>query len=517
MALVSYGSSDEGSDLGSDREEEEEKSTPQQPVTKKSLSPVQPPPQNSNNGGVKADIHISDDEDESGGPRGFEDFDEDEEPEEFRSSSIFASLRPAGAVIESSENEGSKAEELVDTNEDLSTIPAAKTYSEEGSSTADNGLENDSEADSDKPAKPVSRWSNQARKARKEGRLAGSSTHSTSVTGASKHNGVSGTGKKKILAPNMLEGVDSDDDGEGGVKGPVLPTAKRARGPGDQASHSLFSVLPKPSNDSSYRPAAQPSRSTFTKAPSLPSVTSIKSTTTTSGGGGVTSMMPRTVKKPASSTPTVSASSSSKRSVVEQSGAEDEDAPFFSFTDSSREKMDRELPKLPQNAMKSLASVRVNANPDATAPMDRPLEGLAARPSSSRLSEPSVYGPSMGAPEDRQGGGYDDANDLMANRDQIERLQGRMKGKRGQMMDEIANIVDVNQSDLTAEPLEWMKQTLKEDAEAPGPRNTIKGQTKRKHQITYLAAMAKEKEQELKQKWSENAQARRAAGNKYGF
>ena len=34
---------------------------------------------------------------------------------------------------------------------------------------------------------------------------------------------------------------------------------------------------------------------------------------------------------------------------------------------------------------------------------------------------------------------------------------------------------------------EWMKQTLKEDAEAPGPRNTIKGQTKRKHQITYLA------------------------------
>merc|ERR1712241_1655571 len=85
-----------------------------------------------------------------------------------------------------------------------------------------------------------------------------------------------------------------------------------------------------------------------------------------------------------------------------------------------------------------------------------------------------------GAPEDRQGGGYDDANDLMANRDQIERLQGRMKGKRGQMMDEIANIVDVNQSDLTAEPLEWMKQTLKEDAEAPGPRNTIKGQTMHK-------------------------------------
>ena len=47
------------------------------------------------------------------------------------------------------------------------------------------------------------------------------------------------------------------------------------------------------------------------------------------------------------------------------------------------------------------------------------LQHFMSRPSSSRLSEPSVYGPSMGAPEDRQGGGYDDANDLMANRDQV--------------------------------------------------------------------------------------------------
>ena len=47
------------------------------------------------------------------------------------------------------------------------------------------------------------------------------------------------------------------------------------------------------------------------------------------------------------------------------------------------------------------------------------LQHFISRPSSSRLSEPSVYGPSMGAPEDRQGGGYDDANDLMANRDQV--------------------------------------------------------------------------------------------------
>ena len=62
-----------------------------------------------------------------------------------------------------------------------------------------------------------------------------------------------------------------------------------------------------------------------------------------------------------------------------------------------------------------------------------------------------------------------------------------------------------------------LKALTEDDADKPGPKNTIKGERKRKHQITYLAAMAKERENELKKQWASSASNRRAAANKYGF
>ena len=61
------------------------------------------------------------------------------------------------------------------------------------------------------------------------------------------------------------------------------------------------------------------------------------------------------------------------------------------------------------------------------------------------------------------------------------------------------------------------KALTEDDADKPGPKNTIVGNSRRKHQITYLAAMAKEKEQELKKAWAASASNRRAAASKYGF
>ncbi len=73
-------------------------------------------------------------------------------------------------------------------------------------------------------------------------------------------------------------------------------------------------------------------------------------------------------------------------------------------------------------------------------------------------------------------------------------------------------------SDIAADTREWLTKALTEDDDnKPGPRNTIKGQTKRKHQITYLAAVAKENEHKLKQQWAQNAATKKAAGTKYGF
>ena len=113
--------------------------------------------------------------------------------------------------------------------------------------------------------------------------------------------------------------------------------------------------------------------------------------------------------------------------------------------------------------------------------------------------------------------------DLMDNTEALERLAGRVrKGRGGQNkiggMESISdNIIEVNQGDLTADPREWLTKTLTQDDEAPGPRCNIGGTTKRKHQITYLAAMAKQNENELKKQWAENSQSRRAHQSKYGF
>lgn len=44
-----------------------------------------------------------------------------------------------------------------------------------------------------------------------------------------------------------------------------------------------------------------------------------------------------------------------------------------------------------------------------------------------------------------------------------------------------------------------------------------KGLAKSRHQITYLAHQAKERDWELRQEWATSAENRRASANKYGF
>lgn len=105
----------------------------------------------------------------------------------------------------------------------------------------------------------------------------------------------------------------------------------------------------------------------------------------------------------------------------------------------------------------------------------------------------------------------------MANEAALERLAGRVNRKR-KGEEGLNNVIDVNFEDIKPDEREWLTKALtEEEADKPGPRNTIGGNMKRKHQITYLAAVAKEREHELKKQWAESATNRRAAANKYGF
>mgnify|MGYP002804100680 CR=1 FL=1 len=96
----------------------------------------------------------------------------------------------------------------------------------------------------------------------------------------------------------------------------------------------------------------------------------------------------------------------------------------------------------------------------------------------------------------------------------------KLLGKRGRGEESI-DIIDVNGDDQVASSQEWKTNYQKEDADYK-PQSKKKGnlpssQQRRKHQITYLAFQAKEKEWELRNQWSANRQTRRQTQSKYGF
>ena len=186
---------------------------------------------------------------------------------------------------------------------------------------------------------------------------------------------------------------------------------------------------------------------------------------------------------------------------------EEEDVPFFSMDHATNS----------STASVSSVSLSVNANPEASHP--RGIQPGSHPSHQFRYQEDSDYGPATAPyPPPPPGPSRSKQDqDLMENEEALERLAGRVN-KRRKGEDGLSNVIDVNFEDIKPDEREWLTKALTEDdADAPGPKNMIKGNERRKHQITYLAAYAKENENQLKKAWSTAAQNRRAAANKYGF
>ncbi|KAG8189236.1 hypothetical protein JTE90_013764 [Oedothorax gibbosus] len=93
----------------------------------------------------------------------------------------------------------------------------------------------------------------------------------------------------------------------------------------------------------------------------------------------------------------------------------------------------------------------------------------------------------------------------------------KIKGRR-----DLGNIdiIDVNAGDQLTGKDQWLMQNLTEEkVQRPSKRrhDMPTQQQKRKHQITYLAFQAKERELDLKNQWSLNNRTRRETQAKYGF
>ncbi|CAH1797270.1 unnamed protein product [Owenia fusiformis] len=95
----------------------------------------------------------------------------------------------------------------------------------------------------------------------------------------------------------------------------------------------------------------------------------------------------------------------------------------------------------------------------------------------------------------------------------------KMQGKK--QRGEAINIIDINADDHIGEAhIELTKGVSEEQGQSFGKKKQddgLSGQTKRKHQITWLAAQAKERELELKNSWAANRQTKRQTQSKYGF
>jgi len=94
-------------------------------------------------------------------------------------------------------------------------------------------------------------------------------------------------------------------------------------------------------------------------------------------------------------------------------------------------------------------------------------------------------------------------------------IMQRLQGRRGRRKEEI-NFIDVSVAQEMPKGNELKQLTEETTYEKPkGPAPTT--QQRRKHQITYLAFQAKERELELKNQWAQNRLTRRQTQSKYGF
>lgn len=342
------------------------------------------------------------------------------------STSLFNSLPSISTSVAPS-----TSKDFVDENEDLSTIPEAKIYSEKPDLKAI------------KPKK-------------KKGPI-------------------------RIMAPS-LNGIDDGDDEKDARPVVRAPSTKKS---------GLFGMLPPPKN--SLQTASATSLSVSAPSTSKPSTNSL--------------MVPRSVsKKPLIENKRLPPPISRNHG----NDSDDEEVPFFTM-DAAAKMKDKDIASIKMN---------VKANPEALHP--RGIEP-GSHPShqfrydedkASEYSEVTApYPPPPPEPRSANGTGQ-----MQPSQEALQRLAGAASKRRKVEEEGFNQIIDLNFDDIKPDEREWLTKALTEDdADAPGPKNTIKGERKTKHQITWLAAEAKQNENKLKKQWAENASNKRATGNKYGF
>lgn len=134
------------------------------------------------------------------------------------------------------------------------------------------------------------------------------------------------------------------------------------------------------------------------------------------------------------------------------------------------------------------------------------------------LKNKAEVGPKLPVPEQEYN--VDEEGNVAFDEKAIEYLCGKRGIKRKNKELDEANIIEINAEDIKPDEREWLVKAL---TEAPVQRPVsmqgggVNSQSKKKHQITYLAHQAKAMEMELKNQWAQNRMTRKQTQSKYGF
>ncbi|XP_015430159.1 PREDICTED: proline-rich protein PRCC [Dufourea novaeangliae] len=133
------------------------------------------------------------------------------------------------------------------------------------------------------------------------------------------------------------------------------------------------------------------------------------------------------------------------------------------------------------------------------------------------LKNKAEVGPKLPVPEQEYN--VDTEGNVAFDDKAIEYLCGRRGVKRKTKEIDETNIIEINGEDIKPDEREWLVKALTEEpVQRPvSMMGGVNSQSKKKHQITYLAQQAKAMEMELKNQWAQNRMTRKQTQSKYGF
>lgn len=131
------------------------------------------------------------------------------------------------------------------------------------------------------------------------------------------------------------------------------------------------------------------------------------------------------------------------------------------------------------------------------------------------IEEDRVYGPVYCSEPNKSDLYEEDETKLVLDSNALKQLSDPSKTQIKQV-----DVINVDMRQVMEESQQWLQKNITEEyAESKNISSdiNISGQSKRKHQITYLAQQAKANELKLKNMWAENRMTRKQTQAKYGF